>query len=406
MKFRKEDLDLGFTLVLTRGTKMIIKLSKIVSALILLTVLAIVSSVQELDVFAAGTSISGKSCNQKGAERIFQGKKYTCVLSKKKLVWNQGVAVKPKPISTPTPTPSASALETPNEMLAREILKFYEESNSKNSYKFEIRTCPNLNMKKSDEALAAYERALKFWATFYTPTQPVKWVMFSQLDYECWLSHVKNLEGETGDTKVWNPVTNVMGHCQLSPGAFCGYGTGVKSNGTFIQYNAIGTFNTRLPEVTVVHHEAVHFYQMALQSEHIKTSKIGTLPPWFIEGQANLVGMTIANNGIASSHRSFEISRLKKSLPEAATYSAQDWAKELKNLDSKHAFVFQNELGYSLGWIALEKIYQLHGLQKMHTLLLEVNLGLTFDEALQKVLNTTKDATYLAVGEYLERELK
>jgi hypothetical protein len=286
------------------------------------------------------------------------------------------------------------------------ILEIYKKSEANSSFKFVVKTCPKVNKKKSDETLMAYKRAMKFWTNFYKPTQPITWVMFSQLDYDCWLSNVRKLEGAAGDTKVWNPVTHIMGHCRLWAEAFCGYGTGVKPDGTFVQYNAIGTLYSRLPEPSVVQHEAVHFYQMALQSDYIKSSKVGTLPPWFIEGQANLIGMTIANNGVATSHRNFEMGRLKLALPGAEKYSSKAWASELRDLDSKHALVFQKELGYSLGWFSLEKIYQMYGIQKMHTFLLEINQGLTFDEALQKVLGTSRESLYLAVGEYLAQELK
>lgn len=57
---------------------------------------------------------SGTKCSKAGAVLISAGKKYTCVKSGNRLVWNKGVAVKSvaKPAGTqaqPAPTPSASA---------------------------------------------------------------------------------------------------------------------------------------------------------------------------------------------------------------------------------------------------------------------------------------------------------
>lgn len=44
-----------------------------------------------------------------GAKSTYQGKKYTCIKSGRKLVWNKGVAVaKTQPTPTPTPTPSTT----------------------------------------------------------------------------------------------------------------------------------------------------------------------------------------------------------------------------------------------------------------------------------------------------------
>lgn len=50
---------------------------------------------------------AGASCKKAGQTSTVVGKKYTCIKSGKKLVWNKGVSIaKPKPVATPTPTPS------------------------------------------------------------------------------------------------------------------------------------------------------------------------------------------------------------------------------------------------------------------------------------------------------------
>ncbi len=55
----------------------------------------------------------GTKCSKAGATSTYNGKKYTCVKSGKKLVWNKGVALpKPAPVATPTPTPTPSPTQT------------------------------------------------------------------------------------------------------------------------------------------------------------------------------------------------------------------------------------------------------------------------------------------------------
>ena len=57
----------------------------------------------------------GAKCSKAGAISTYNGKKYTCVKSGKKLVWNKGVAIaKPLPVVSPTPTPSATPTPTPS----------------------------------------------------------------------------------------------------------------------------------------------------------------------------------------------------------------------------------------------------------------------------------------------------
>ena len=63
------------------------------------------------DAFAAVKV--GTACKKVGSTATANGKKFTCVKSGKKLVWNKGVAtVKPKPTVTPTPTPTPTSSPT------------------------------------------------------------------------------------------------------------------------------------------------------------------------------------------------------------------------------------------------------------------------------------------------------
>jgi len=59
---------------------------------------------------------AGDTCKKVGTTSTANGKKYTCIRSGKKLVWNKGVTValpKPKPTPTPTSTPTPTPTQTP-----------------------------------------------------------------------------------------------------------------------------------------------------------------------------------------------------------------------------------------------------------------------------------------------------
>jgi len=73
---------------------------------------------------SSGAVKAGDACKKAGQVSNAAGKKYTCIKSGKKLVWNKGVAIpKPTPsptasvtptsIATPTPTPTVSSTPTP-----------------------------------------------------------------------------------------------------------------------------------------------------------------------------------------------------------------------------------------------------------------------------------------------------
>ena len=55
---------------------------------------------------------AGATCTKLGATSSYAGKKYTCIKSGKKLVWNKGITVA-KPTPVPTPSPSATPTLTP-----------------------------------------------------------------------------------------------------------------------------------------------------------------------------------------------------------------------------------------------------------------------------------------------------
>ncbi len=60
----------------------------------------------------AATPKAGSKCSKAGATSTSVGKKFTCVKSGKKLVWNKGVTVSaPKPVATPTPTPTSYTMQ-------------------------------------------------------------------------------------------------------------------------------------------------------------------------------------------------------------------------------------------------------------------------------------------------------
>ena len=66
-----------------------------------------------LQAYAATPPKPGAACSKVSSTQIYKGKKYTCIKSGKKLVWNKGVAVANKqPTLTPSPTPTPSPTAT------------------------------------------------------------------------------------------------------------------------------------------------------------------------------------------------------------------------------------------------------------------------------------------------------
>jgi hypothetical protein len=187
----------------------------------------------------------------------------------------------------------------------------------------------------------------------------------------------------------------------VSSRVFCGYGTGVQGTGVFAQYNLIGSSYKIAPTPLTVHHETVHIYQMQLQADNFATSKKNTMACWFDEGQANLFGVAIALKGDPTNHRNMEMGRLRQVYPFFSGYSKDEWLKVLNDLKNDRDFCFKNELGYSLGWFALEWTYMNYSIEEMHKFLESISKGQTWEEAIQSVLKMDEQ-TYLGkIAQYL-----
>ena len=106
---------------------------------------------------------AGASCTKVGTTSITSGKKYTCIKSGNKLIWNKGVLV-PKVSPTPTPTPTSS---TPVEV---QTIKAGDQCSSADVGKIRLSSSGNL-VCKHDE-ISAYRWFIYDGATATPSTSP------------------------------------------------------------------------------------------------------------------------------------------------------------------------------------------------------------------------------------------
>ena len=373
----------------------------------------------------AATPKAGAKCTKAGATANASGKKFTCIKSGTRLVWNKGVAIKkptptpspsptptptpsptPSPTPTPTPTPTPRAL-TPLEKLNADIYQRYVVAQKNISPSFNFVRCPNANKEMSDITEKAYIDAYSFWVPIYKSMAKVNWLLMSEKDWDCWYETTAKFEGPnpiSRSWKVWDKDTGILGHCTVSSRVFCGYGTGVREGGVFAQYNLFGTDYKIAPTPLTVHHETVHIYQSQLISDNYQTNKTNTAACWFIEGQANLFGAPIAEKGSPTTYRNFEVSRLLKVYPKGSSYTKEEWVNVFNTLKSEGDFCFKNELGYSLGWFALEWTYLNYTIEEMHNFLEAMTKGLTWEQAIQQVLKMDEQTYYGKIAEYFVNE--
>ena len=363
---------------------------------------------------------AGDSCTKVGKTTVQSGYKYFCVKKSGKLVWSKGAktAVKATPAPTPTPTPKPSPSPTPTptpsptpttkvltalEKMNLDIYNRYLTAEKKISPSFNYVRCPHVDPAMAAITENAYIDAYSFWATVYTSKAKINWLLMSEKDWTCWYDTTAIFEGPNPVSRswnTWNKDTGILGHCTVTATSFCGYGTGVREGGIFAQYNMIGSNYKIAPTPLVVHHETVHNYQAQLIADNYQTSKTNTLACWFMEGQANLFGSPIATKGNPTEYRNFEISRLLKVYPKGASYTKEEWLGVFNNLKTSGDFCFKNELGYSLGWFALEWTYMNYSIEEMHNFLEAIAKGLTWEQAIQSIMKMDEQTYYGKIAQY------
>ena len=268
---------------------------------------------------------------------------------------------------------------------------------------FNFVRCPNVNKEMAEVTENAYMDAYSFWVPIYKASVKVNWLLMSEKDWDCWYESTAKFEGPDPVSRswnVWNKNLGILGHCSVNSTAFCGYGTGVRDGGIFAQYNLLGTNYKSAPTPLTVHHEIVHIYQAQLMADNYRTNKTSTAACWFIEGQANLFGAPIATKGSPTTYRKLEINRLLSVYPKGSIYTKDEWVSVFNALKKDGDFCFKNELGYSLGWFALEWTYLNYSIEEMHNFFEAMAKGTTWEEAIQQVLMMDEQTYYGKIAEY------
>lgn len=265
------------------------------------------------------------------------------------------------------------------------------------AYPFVYKLSPNVNKAKAQESINAYDKAMKIWQVLIGDTKinPMYWTIINETEYDWWKKTVAEQEGSEAHYP-WDPVTNLFGHCKLSPQAFCGY---VKTQGSntpdfkFMQYNVIGSQYSGAPNSNTVNHEATHYYQFA-----IVQGFPGDTPCWYVEGQASLYGNALQVNpatnrqGAINQRNDFK-GIVRQYQPGADNFKEGDWITILKNMYYPHVSCTseQDYFKYSVGMFAWEYLYDTFGPKTMHQVLLDFKDGVSFNSTITKQLNLTLD---------------
>ena len=355
----------------------------------------------------AATPKAGAKCTKAGSTATASGKKFTCIKSGTRLVWNKGVAIKkPSPVATPTPTPEPIATQTPTptptipsapivltfdnilenyrEITANVYAK-YEAALDKNyQSKIDVKTIvgPNTkpvftntaaaigigsnllrNFKQPDVMNVIYYSFVdKDWAI--QKTQEVdgtnRWSY--QLAYEC-TSQTLCRGGSAGVTQNWHGMSRFTVSQDNSP-----YMIGRRSAG----WNEI--------------HEFVHVVYMTEIKPNLNRWYSVT-PSWFSEGHADVIGMLggakTLSEYVSAKDLTYKSVRPDQTLRSYSPENILRFYDALAKLQEPESPMKQYV--YSLGYSTVEALVAIGGIDSPMNLFLETTKGSTFEQAFKTI---------------------
>ncbi len=323
---------------------------------------------------------AGTKCTKVGATSVSGGKKFTCVKSGSKLVWNKGVAAKTsaktnlnptvKP-STPTPTPSpiASVQPTPTPTptsTPKNIQTLIEEFN-----KYPLRAKPappllfligsNADPILAQEIEVKSRQSFSLWTDFYDDIRPYPILYGSDKDMDWLFSEWRKL-GYT------NPDHIAEVKSRVAQGGF----------GAVLYMRDQGTWSNLIPRgkeptfgslrTNWINHHVVHAVQQRITGE-----QYDLLPCWGIEGGAEFYGLLTSNrlHGVDYlAYRQTLMGNWKGTKPDIdlRLFSQGQWLELLSDFDSRGrgcSDALIGNLHYSVGFLINEVLMADYGHEKI-----------------------------------------
>ena len=386
----------------------------------------------------AATPKAGAKCSKAGATATNAGKKYTCIKSGKKLIWNKGVAVKaapkpsaspvfkpvePTPTPTPTPTPIPSISTKPIEINATakkafDIIQGARVQNPQLTFTYKIASYAAPDVAKVVQKYV--ENAAQIYSLFLDSPRVVTIHVYTEKDMPELLKSTlfANQKGLIFFTESWAKDTSEVNSAYGYPGTFynseCSVGTN-QCTGPIGQagaaYPSRATAATLdLHALTVPSHELFHvvqdFYRFNGKPQYLVTEEIKDLSmrPVFREGGATFM---------AYSSSLTDFAQYENGLVFDKNWFAKEFSNDFKALNSNEDVVAllvklerldRSGRLYGLGTFLHEWLIANHGLDKFVSLTKKHNVGKEFNELFTETYGMSlKDAYTKAAPHILER---
>ena len=317
---------------------------------------------------------AGASCKKVGSISVVGAKKYTCIKSGKKLVWNKGVA-----IATRTPTPTATQISgglwgkynLTKPISADAVIKVatenYKVYTAKTRSDQEVKVIAQTGV---DQQLVTWiqEGAVYVAQRFAYPKLSRSFVDVIAFDV-LWLEETYKKEGFSSDQ-----VRDRIGGFNAGSPAFGGSYSNTWNYATIMKNNSL--VNNRAGIAQTAGHEFFHAIQENLAGQ-LANATGDRVPNWYWEGPAMFVGLQTA--GILNHADYLAIGRpsMINRYNNGHPFNKSSNLSEIKAND-------QISDPYALGFAATEFLVSQVGVQKMVDVYAALGTGKNFSDAFKQ----------------------
>lgn len=347
----------------------------------------------------------GGACSKIGQTKVLGSKKYTCVKSASKKVWNRGVVIaKPKPVTPPAPS-KAVTFDNLDVALVRKLAWAEVHkgvlANPDYAPKMNFIVGPSLSQSRVDQERAGLNLTAKFWSDLYKPNETFIGY-FTEKDVD-WVDAAMCAQAGYCPTGMSPVISQVI---KLNPYA-CNSAQATQNQfGQPFFNQCLGTGSEAVKNRQTGPHEYTHWMQFA----YLNWS---SAPNWWVEGSAAYFGGAL---GLYSSRD------LPDQLDEVIHVDSRGWfdqdlcsVKELTTQQVAQCFRYTYRQGtppaagqrymlahvsYYMGALATEAMLAVKGLETYKTFIRDLQT-LEFDAAFAKHYQITADAFFEKVSPYV-----
>ena len=405
------------------------------------------------------------SCSKQGATLIYANKKFTCIKSGKKLVWNKGVAIAkpvpavtpppsptvvpsvgptPTPVGTPSPTPTVKVqnqlfwkFKVVNGVLYRNVEATGEwvTTDSRNEAEFDpirikawkqINTSvpatvaqnsvtymvgPNVNPEIEASYRYLIDRSLKYFKPWIPSEVPFYVHIYTEKDRDYLKQSMQiYVNGEQDYLRLEADLKNYDGlGSNFSPSGGVTIGALKTDRSNWINFGTFPMDSELKPEdllMYMIPHEVSHHWQFSVMQPLMRRQGSDRSACNFFEGTAVLLGSSVGVNhlGWFSDEMDVITRRISRTNPTFNPTSPKDMVEELMKFSSSNA---QNALGcttgYTLGALAYEWLVAEKGVKVLQDLADAFNKTSSVSEGIRLSTGWSDREFYIQASEYVLR---